>query len=204
MYDEMSKPKNRILFLSANPPTTSRIMVDEEARVIFERLQEGPYRDRFKFYNHPAAQPEDLQRLLLTHQPHIVHFSGHGTRSSEIVLHGKLGEEKTVNRQGLANLFALYNHHVRLVVLNACCTRAQARAISSVVDYAIGTSKEIGDTAAVTFAGVFYRVLGFGKSVKVAFESAKGELGLTRTTHAPGINLFMRDGVNAEDTFPQV
>ena len=35
--------KTKILFLSANPRTTNRILVDEEAREILERIQEGPY-----------------------------------------------------------------------------------------------------------------------------------------------------------------
>ena len=80
--------KIRILFLSANPWTTSRILVDEEAREIFERLQEGPYRSRFELFNHAAIRPIDLQRLLLFYRPHIVHFSGHGSLKEKLILGG--------------------------------------------------------------------------------------------------------------------
>ena len=48
----MMTEKIRILFLSANPWTTSRILVDEEAREIFERIQEGPYREWFELHKH--------------------------------------------------------------------------------------------------------------------------------------------------------
>lgn len=195
--------KTKILFLSANPWTTSRILVDEEAREIFERIQEGPYRDRFELHKHVATRPIDLQRLLLLYQPHIVHFSGHGSKGQKLILGGAAGRGKTVDQRGLAQVFALYNKHIRLVLLNACFTRAQARSISQVVDYSVGTGKGIGDKAGVAFAGAFYRALGFGRSIREAFESAKAELELTRMPRTQGIELFVRDGINEDDPFPQ-
>jgi CHAT domain len=196
--------KIRILFLSANPWTTSRILVDEEAREIFEKIQEGPYREKFEFQKHAATRPIDLQRLLMMFQPQIVHFSGHGTKKQKIILGGERGRGKTVDQQGLADVFALYNNHVRLVLLNACFTRAQARSISEVINYSIGTGKGIGDKVGVAFAGAFYRALSFGKSVRDAFDSAKAELSLTRTPRSRGIELFVREGISERDAFPQI
>jgi hypothetical protein len=195
--------KIRILFLSANPWTTSRILVDEEAREIFERIQEGPYRTRFELYNHAATRPIDLQKLLLLHRPHIVHFSGHGNKKQKLILGGTPGRGKTVDRQGLVELFALYNTHLRLVLLNACFTKVQARLLSEVIDYAVGTGKGIGDKAGVAFAGAFYRALGFGNSIQDAFDSAKAELGLTRMPRTQGFELFVRPSINDLDPFPQ-
>lgn len=196
--------KIRILFLSANPWTTSRILVDEEAREIFERIQEGPYRTRFELFNHAATRPIDLQKLLLFYRPHIVHFSGHGNKKQKLILGGTPGRGKTVDRQGLVELLALYNTHLRLVLLNACFTRVQARLLSEVVDYAVGTGKGIGDKAGVAFAGAFYRALGFGKSIRDAFDSAKAELGLTKMPRTQGIELFVREGLSELDAFPQL
>jgi hypothetical protein len=196
--------KTRILFLSANPWTTSRILVDEEAREIFERIQEGPYRQRFELHKHTATRPVDLQRLLLLYQPHIVHFSGHGSKKQKIILGGAPGRGKTIDCQGLVELFALYNNHVRLVLLNACFTKIQARSLSQVIDYSVGTGNGIGDKAGVAFAGAFYRALGFGKSIRESFESAKAELGLTKMPRTQGIELFVREGISGKDPFPQV
>jgi hypothetical protein len=196
--------KIRILFLSANPWTTSRILVDEEAREIFERIQEGPYRGRFELHNHAATRPIDLQKLLLFYRPHIVHFSGHGNKKQKLILGGTPGRGKTVDRQGLVELLALYNTHLRLVLLNACFTKVQARLLSEVIDYAVGTGKGIGDKAGVAFAGAFYRALGFGKSIKDAFDSAKAELALTKMPRTQGIELFVREGCNELDPFPQL
>lgn len=196
--------KIRILFLSSNPWTTSRILVDEEAREIFERIHEGPYRERFELQKHTAIKPIDLQRLLLMYRPHIVHFSGHGSKGHKLILAGTSGRGKTVDQQGLANVFSLYRNHVRLVLLNACFTKAQARSISEVVNYSIGTGRGIGDKVGVAFAGAFYRALGFGRSVRDAFESAQAELALTKTPRSRGIELFVRDGISEEDPFPSV
>jgi hypothetical protein len=196
--------KIRILFLSANPWTTSRILVDEEAREVFERLQEGQYRSRFELFNHAATRPIDLQKLLLFYRPHIVHFSGHGNKKQKLILGGTPGRGKTVDTQGLVELLSLYNAHLRLVVLNACFTKDQARLISEVIDYAVGTGKGIGDKAGVTFAGAFYRALGFGKLIRDAFDSATAELGLTKMPRTQGIELFVRDGVNELDPFPHL
>ena len=194
----------RILFLSANPWVCSRILVDEEAREIFERLQEGPYRDKFELHHHAAIRPGDLQKLLLTFEPHIVHFSGHASKKYKLILGGSHGRGKTIDHQGLTNIFALYKRHVRLVVLNACFTREQAHSLSQVVNYSIGTGRGIGDKVSVTFAGAFYRALGFGKSVREAFDSAKAELALTKLPRSRGIELFLRDGLTRKDLFPRI
>ena len=196
--------KIRILFLSASPWGNSRILVDEEAREISERIHEGPYRDQFEIYNHTAVRPSDLQRYLLMYQPHIVHFSGHGTKGQKIIFAGPHGRGKTVDQRGLADVFALYRNHVRLVLLNACFTRAQARHLSKAVNYSIGTGKGIGDKVSVAFAGAFYRALGFGKSVRDAFESATAELALTKMPRSRGIELFVRNGISKKDRFPQL
>src|SRR6185295_20184526 len=113
--DTRMNERIRILFISANPWTTSRILVDEEEREVFERLQEGPYRDSFELHKHAATRSIDLQRLLMMHQPHIVHFSGHASKTQKIILGSTRGSRgKEVDRQGLVEVLALYKHHVRL------------------------------------------------------------------------------------------
>lgn len=196
--------KIRILVLSSNPWNTGRILVAEEAREISDRIQEGPYRDKFELQHRSAVRQIDLQKLLLQYEPHIVHFSGHGSKSQRILLNGPQGRGQALDQRGLTDVFALYNHHVRLVVLNACLTRLQARLISGVVDYSIGAARPIGDKVSVAFAGAFYRALAFGRSIKDAFRSAKAELALTKMPRSRGIELFVRNGINDGDRFPHV
>jgi hypothetical protein len=194
--------KIRILFLSANPWTTSRILVDEEAREVFEKLQEGSHREHFELHKHAAIRPADLQRLLLMYKPHIVHFSGHGHKKQRIILGGTPGRGKLVDRQGLVDVFALYRSHLRLVFLNACFTRLQASSLSEVIDFAIGTGRGIGDKGSVVFAGAFYRALAFGLSIIGAFASAKAELALTKVPRTQGLELFVRDASACDHFFP--
>lgn len=196
--------KIRILFLSANPWTTSRILVDKEAREIHEKLEEGPNRDRFELVKHAATRPGDLQRLLMKYQPNIVHFSCHGSKGRKIILDGSPGRGKLVDPQGLVEVFRLCRGHVRLVLLNACFTKLQARALTGAIDYSIGIGRAIGDRAGVAFAGAFYRALGFGKPVPEAFASAQAELRLTNTPRSRGIELFVRDGLTPEATLPHL
>ena len=140
----------------------------------------------------------------MTYEPHIVHFSVHGSKQQKMILGGKPGRGKQVDRDGLVQMFALYKSHVRLVVLNACFTRTQALSLSEVIDYSIGAAQGIGDKEGVAFAGAFYRALGFGKSVKAAFESAKAELALVRMPRTRGLGLFIRSGLSKNDSFPKV
>jgi hypothetical protein len=201
---DMMSERIRILFLSANPWTTSRILVDEEAREIFEKLQEGSCRDKFELIRHEAIRTFDLQRLLMMYEPHIVHFSGHASKTHKLILGGTAGRGKEVDCKGLVEVFALFRRHVRLILLNACFTRRQALALSEVIDYSVGTGKGMGDKGGVAFAGAFYRALGFGKSVKESFASAKAELCLTKISRTSGIELFVSNGISENDPFPQL
>lgn len=194
--------KIRILFLSANPWNTSRIRVDEEAREIFEKLEQGSERHAFELVKYPGLRPGDLQRLLMKHKPHIVHFSGHGSPAEKIILQGASGRGKQIQPGALVNVFRLYKDHVRVVVLNACLTRQQALALNEVVDYAIGIDAAIGDKEAVVFAGAFYLALTHKMSVQESFESAKAELGIRDLRRAKGLELFVREGTNPTEPFP--
>jgi len=138
----------------------------------------------------------------MMYEPQIVHFSGHGSRRHRIILGGTPGRGQEVNRQGLVEVFALYQKHVRLVFLNACFTRTQARSLSEVIDYSVGTGKAIGDKGGVAFAGAFYRAIGFGWSVTDAFQSAKAELALTKVPQMEGLELFVRSGIDEDQRFP--
>ena len=136
------------------------------------------------------------------YRPHIVHFSGHGSKGQKLILGGKPGRGKQIDRQGLVKVLSLYRRHLRLVFLNACFTRTQALPLSAVIDYSIGASKPIGDKAGVAFAGAFYRALAFGNSVKEAFDSATAEVALTDMKRSRGLELFIREGLSECDRFP--
>jgi hypothetical protein len=165
----VSAPKPiKILFLAADPIASNRLRIDEEARAMDQALRLAEYR-HFAISSHWAVRSEDLQQLLLRHQPDIVHFSGH-SGSGAIQLHNAAGMPVAVPTTALRNLFQVLKENIRCVVLNACYSQSQAAAIAEVIDAVVGMSDAIRDEAARHFSAAFYGALGYGKSVAEAFQ----------------------------------
>jgi hypothetical protein len=160
----------KILFLAANPAGTSPLALDEEIRAIDSKIRGSEHRDRLELVSHWAVRLDDLSGLLMRRNPDVVHFSGHGAPMGEIVLIGTGGTSKPVPPEALGGLFRVLKDNVRVVVLNACYSEAQAEAIVKEIDCAIGMSAPIGDDHAIAFAAEFYQALGYGKSVQDAYD----------------------------------
>jgi hypothetical protein len=178
--------KIRILFLSANPASTSPLRLDEEAREIEAKIRASEHRDSLELITKWAVRPDDLLQSLNQHRPHIVHFSGHSSPTEEVILLDTQGNPKRVSKEALVSLFSALKDNIRVVILNSCFSKPQAEAITGKVDFAIGMTREIGDPAAITFAASFYRAIGFGRSVKEAFDQ--------------GIAALLLDGIPEEKT----
>ncbi len=168
----------KILFLAANPSDTTRLKVDKEIREIRDTLRRSEFRDKFRVEQEWAVRDTDLQGYLLQHEPDIVHFSGHGSESSEIILEDDSGSSHPVSVRALSQVFSLLKDNIRCVILNACYSESQAQAIAEHVDCVIGMSRAIGDSAAIRFSKAFYQALGYGKDVKTAFDSGCAEIDL--------------------------
>jgi hypothetical protein len=188
--------KIKILFLASNPTDTGALRLGEESRQIDERLQMGSERDRFQLLQHHAVRVTDLQHIMLRHQPHIVHFCGHGGPGNELILENQEGTSHAVSKKALTSLFEILNDNIKVVVLNACFSKLQAKALHGVIDYTVGMSKEVGDEQSIRFAGAFYQGLAFGRTVETAFKLAKNEIELVRLPGADTPELFVRPKVN--------
>lgn len=123
-----------------------------------------------------AVQPDDLLQALNEHEPHVIHFSGHGSNAEEIILNDGRGLPQPVSKKALVNLFKTFKGNIRMVLLNACYSQPQAEGIVEHVPCAIGMSNSIGDRAAISFAASFYRAIGFGRTVKEAFDQGVAAL----------------------------
>ena len=165
------KKVRKILILAANPKLTPPLRLDEEVREIKEGLRRSKYRNQFEIYSEWAVRLRDLRRALLDHEPHIVHFIGHG-RDNKLLVEDEVGTAVRVSSQAFADLFELCSTHVQCVVLNACYSARQADAISKHINYVIGMRKGIKDKASIEFAVGFYDALGAGKSIEEAFKFA--------------------------------
>ena len=113
----------------------------------------------------------DFYRSMLEVQPHIVHFLGHGGAEEGIVLEDEMGKVLFLPTEQLAGLFKLFaSKGLECVLLNACFSEVQAKAISEHVSYVVGMKRAIGDKAAINFAVAFYDALGAGETMQFAFD----------------------------------
>lgn len=188
----------KILFLAANPIDTQALRLDEEMRAIDTALREADFRDRFEIAQQWAVRIGDLQAALLRFRPDIVHFSGHGTESSEIVLEGPSGNGQVVAQDALGRLFSVLRDNIRCVVLNACYSEPQAQAIAEHIDCVVGMTQAVGDDAAIEFSTGFYRALGYGRDIQTAFALGANLIDLQGLADADTPHLVSRR-VNAKD-----
>jgi tetratricopeptide (TPR) repeat protein len=189
--------KVKILFLAANPvDVVARLRVEQELREIQKKIHLGTHGNQMELVAELAVRAVDLQAALLQHRPDIVHFSGHCSKTSGIVLEDENGSSQVVSRKALSDLFSILRANIRVVVLNACYAIDQAQALTATIDCAIGMNDAIEDRAALKFAAHFYQSLAFGCSVEEAFELARNQLDIEeiKGSHIP--ELLVRDGAN--------
>lgn len=191
----------KILMLAANPIDIGYLpRLDREAREIDKKIQGGSKRDSFEVVTLWAVRPSDLQKALLSHAPHIVHFSGHG-KKNEILLEDRDGNLTPVSKKALIELFRHLKDDIKIVFLNACHSRRQIDALREVIDFTIANNAVIDDKAAVIFSSHFYQALAFGRSVRKAFELAKNQLELEGIDGSKTPELLEREGADAAHAY---
>lgn len=161
--------KRRILILAANPIGTAALRLDEEVREIQAGLRRATGRSKFEISQAWAARPRDVRRALLDYQPEFVHFCGHGTGDEGLILENEAGNAHLVSTDALSGLFELFSQQVKCVVLNACYSERQARAIAQHVEAVVGMQRAIGDRSAVEFAVGFYDAIAASRPPAEAF-----------------------------------
>ena len=163
-------PQKKILILTASPDNeATKLHTNQEIKAIEQELERSKNQDKFEIIFKLAVTPEDLIRVLRNEKPEIVHFCGHGKKTG-IVLENELGEAQTVRAEALARLFKQFKDEVKCVLLNSCYSEVQAKAINEHIQYVIGMSGQIEDTAAIKFAVNFYATLIAGRSYEDAYE----------------------------------
>jgi hypothetical protein len=187
------------MFFAANPKGTVPLALDEESREIEQKIRAAEH--RLEFITKWAVRPDDLLQVLNEYRPQIVHFSGHGSPTDEIMLLDASGNPKPVSKAAMKQLFKALKDNIRVVVLNTCFSRPQAEAITEVIDCAVGMNKAIGDQAAIVFAASFYRALGFGRSVHEAFDQGRTAIMLEGVPEEDAPELLCRIGVDPDHIF---
>jgi esterase/lipase superfamily enzyme len=168
----------QILLLSSNPLETEILATEEEKEVIERMLSQGPQGRSYRVKLISAFKASDLSRALLEHSPTIVHFSGHGSPSGDLVLTDAYGKAAPVPVEKLAELFAILQGKTECVVLNACYSTAKASVLAAHTGCVVGMDRTIGDASALSFSEGFYRALAFGQDYKTAFQLGSSNVDL--------------------------
>ncbi len=190
--------KIKILFLASNPSDTGKLALTDEFQKIYDKLQNGKKFDNFQLFQKFAVTSQELLSVIIQHKPDIIHFSGHGLGksgkvdnardidlgqneqedSTGIVLQDSNGLTKIVKTDALANMFKTVNKisAIKAVILNACYSENQAKAIVQSIPFVIGMNKAIKDEVALTFATGFYLGLADGLDIETSYDLGKVQI----------------------------
>lgn len=179
-----NRQKVRILFVTANPLNTHPLELIKECNNVRDRIALGEYGDQFDFDQRHEVSVSEMDKYLLDYKPQVLHFSGHGSNDGIIIFQDPNKESEETSIKALADLFRIVNGDknmnddtkIKLVFLNACYSEKQAIAISKYVDCVVGMTTAVTDDAARIFAESFYQAIGFGKSIKTAFELGRNKV----------------------------
>jgi TPR repeat protein len=176
--------KINVLFLAADPRSAGpdgrspRLMLDDNVREIRERVNAAEHGDSLELVERWAVRTKDLLHALNQVRPQVVHFSGHGGDHGLVLVGSDGRTPHPVDADALEGVFRACKGNIRLVVLSACHSYPQAKAIAEVVGCAVGTRNPISDEAAITFDAAFYSAIAFGHSVQTAYDQARAQLKL--------------------------
>ncbi len=191
----------KILFLGSAPVDAVRLALGREVREIEHSLRESQGGRRFETVQKWAVQPTDLQAVLLHHKPQIIHFSGHGHASGELMFEDNEGGACTVPTVALGRLFSILGAGISCVVLNACYSEAQADAIRAHIPCVIGMRTQIPDKAAIAFSSSFYLGLGHACSVQAAFDLGCVQIELAGIGDGDAPILLCKPGTDPRSVF---
>jgi len=192
-------PRITVLFLASNPVNQQQLRLDEEVRSVTDTIRKSEHRDAVELTSCWAVRPGDVLQAINEHKPAIVHFSGHGTDQDHIVFQDDDGNAKLVTKDAIVQMMKACSDGIRLVFFNTCYSRDQAEAVVEHVEAAIGMNTSIGDDAAEVFASQFYSAIGFGLSLKNAFEQARALLMMEGIAEDDTPELFTSSGLDSDD-----
>jgi len=186
----------KILFLAANPTDQARIQTDQEHRILKAELERGREREKFQFL--PPQFAVTIPELLraMNDKPNIVHFSGH-SETEGILIATDSNNAQMIPLAALQRLFKPLKGIVQIIVLNACYSAEQAKALSAFGAYVVGHNLPIADKAAISFSKGFYNGLGEGKTFEEAYNDAMFVVLSEQPNASPVIEVW-KDGEKLE------
>jgi hypothetical protein len=158
------------LFVAANPSDETRL----KSLIEYEKIKDLLELQKIYVYLPVFAATTDRLIKALKKNPNIVHFAGHGNKDGIKLLNRDNDTGTLASNQTLIELFDPFKEHIRLVVLNSCFSKSQAKDISQLGIYVIGMSDELNEDKeiAIIFSSTLYNVLAENLNIEKAFKSA--------------------------------
>lgn len=166
-----------------------------EVQRITDALRSFGTHDQFDVRTEWRPTMKSLPGLIMRHNPHVLHLSGHG-QDGRLLIANEDDEYVRLTPSLLARLLELENK-VKCVVLNTCECFEQAQALSRSVDYVVGVEREISDQHSINFSVGFYQALATGRDVRLAFGHGQHRVWIDSEKSSKLFGLWVRDGAGA-------
>lgn len=163
----------RVLLLCADVNGYSRIGFSREIRELEARIGRSSHRCQMTLIPKMAVRIPDILAALNEHQPDIVHITGHGTSSGEVIILDETDEIVHLDASKVARLLWPFREVVTAVVFNVCFSVKQALAVAQQGTLSIGMDSDIDDGSAILFSSTFYQALAYGATLESAYEQAR-------------------------------
>jgi hypothetical protein len=173
-------PPCDVLILAANPRETPILKLRAEATVIREALKAGKGGLGWRVCWMEATRAEQLTELLRNGDPRILHFSGHGNETGELLFEDADRFQQPVPLEDLARLIAARKGRLECVVFNACFSIEHADILKPHVRCIIGMSRAIDDRTSLRFAKIFYEGLVGDPDYRKAYDVAMADLEIVK------------------------
>ena len=196
------RPRNRrrehvILWITANPSQTQPLATDVECAGVQRELRMAAHGDDFRVETRGAVTVDDLIRALVELQPAVLHLSMHGDAKLGVMLQDERGEPQPVSLRALAMIVRAACVKVRVMVLVACDSAAEARTALAAADCVIAVAGKIDDAAARAFDVQFYGALANRRSLGNAVALGIAALAGKRMPDEAMLRCVTRAGIDA-------
>ncbi len=175
-----TNPPQTILFMSASPIDVAKVLnFGVEFEKIKKALNTSPNRDKFNIEIETSVTYDDIQRILLRHNPSVLHISMHNSPDKGGFLFQRTdGTTKALSPSELADMLdvSTESNPLDLIVLSACNSKTHADAVSPYTTHLIAMNGFISDEAATYYASKFYEIFFDTKNIKTAHKGAINNL----------------------------
>lgn len=198
---------NRLLILLPSPQDSVPSEAAAEVNAIRDALQRSRRGQSLEIHERSFVTVDSLRDAIAELRPHALHIATHG-RPGALEIQNRDGRSVALEPSDLLDIVRQGsdpsrrgNPLLRLVTLAVCLSDTYAVSLASSFDCVIGMKGAIAVTTVMVFDECFYKSLGDGDSVALAFEKARTSVGVHDATLQSEPKLCQRISTIAERSY---